>query len=114
MAFFALSQWPDPGYDELQKAYLAWRKSWCALGINLDLASTLQDARTIPGAVDALRTLNMWGDILNDYTLYVQGHYTSNDLRVLYGLGPSAIEYFLSARSSWQNEIESLEAFIGL
>jgi hypothetical protein len=116
MVGLALNESLEHGYDELQKAYLAWRKSRYAFKVNPgdELASEIRHVRNVPGAMYALSMLNMWGDILNDHALFIQGYYTERDLYELYGLNPVVIEYLFSHRFDWDKEIESVEAFAGL
>ncbi|CAG7554362.1 unnamed protein product [Fusarium equiseti] len=116
LAVQTLDEHPSTGHDEVQQKYLAWRMIWYAYKLNPsdELENELDNIRSIPGLLDALTPLNMWGDILNDHRLFSLGHYTEDDLNELYGLGPEVLEYLLSHYSDWEVEIEFVEGYTGL
>ncbi|KAJ4141101.1 hypothetical protein NW768_000308 [Fusarium equiseti] len=111
-----LGEHPSTGHDEVQQKYLAWRMIWYAYKLDPsdELENRLDNIRSIPGVLEALTPLNMWGDILNDHRLFSLGHYTKDDLNELYGLCPEVIEYLLSHSSDWEMEIEFVEGYTGL
>ena len=115
-AIQTLAEHPSTGHGQVQQEYLAWRMIWYAykLDPNDELENRLDYIRYIPGVLDALTRLNMWGDILNDYRLFSLGHYTRDDLNELYGLGPEVLKYLLSHSSDWEKEIEFVEGYTGL
>ncbi|KAH7188796.1 uncharacterized protein B0J16DRAFT_413220 [Fusarium flagelliforme] len=116
LAVQMLDEHPSTGHDEVQQEYLAWRMIWYAYKLNPrdELENELGNIRSIPGVLDALRPLNMWGDILNDHMLFSLGHYTKDDLNELYGLDPEVLEYLLSHSIDWEMEIEFVEGYTGL
>ncbi|CVK92768.1 hypothetical protein FPRO06_02676 [Fusarium proliferatum] len=103
------------GYDEFQKGYLAWRMTWHIFKVNANprsLEGTKPILRNI--AFGSLPQLNMWGDIINDYTLSCHGHLTQEDLMNLYNLEDQAIKYLISHRLDWSKEIDVIQYFAGL
>ncbi|KAF4996888.1 hypothetical protein FGRMN_4209 [Fusarium graminum] len=110
-----LEEIPEDGYDELQKGYMSWRMMWY-----MSNNSTSHDSR-VNGPVaefrfvcDELPTMNIWGDIMNDYALFSQGHLTSLDLGRIYGVDIWVVAYLATNRREWKEEIETIEDVVGL
>lgn len=106
---------PAKGYDELSKAYLAWRKVWYVRVFR-------PDSKSIPARIEFLESnlkriipiLHLWGNVQNDYNLYHYQELTRKDLRYTYEQEPEALRYILENLSYWKEECQILNDYVGL
>ncbi|KAH7023496.1 hypothetical protein EDB80DRAFT_886061 [Ilyonectria destructans] len=106
---------PAKGFDELSKAYLAWRKVWYLFVFR-------PDPKAIPLRIEFFESslkpiipfLHLWGNVQNDYNLYHYQELTRKDLRYTYEQEPEALRYILENLSYWKEECQTLNDYVGL
>ncbi|KAM0346870.1 hypothetical protein ACHAPU_005210 [Fusarium lateritium] len=93
---------------------MSWRMMWHMInnstsrGPDITLPET--EARFVH---DELPTMNIWGDIMNDYALLSQGHSSDLNLSWIYGVDGRVALYLATYHRDWK-EIETIEDIAGL
>ncbi|KAH7170498.1 hypothetical protein EDB81DRAFT_909062 [Dactylonectria macrodidyma] len=106
---------PAKGFDELSKAYLAWRKIWFTFVFRQGAEPISPRLELLESSIQhILPILNLWGDVRNDYNLYHYGELTRRDLRYTYEQEPDALHYLLANNSIWKEECLILDNYVGL
>ncbi|KAH7162606.1 hypothetical protein B0J13DRAFT_633615 [Dactylonectria estremocensis] len=106
---------PANGFDEVAKAYLAWRKIWFTFVFREGAEPVSARIELLESSIQhILPILHPWGDVRNDYNLYHYGELTRKDLRYTYEQEPEALYYLLANNTVWKKECEILDNYVGL
>lgn len=112
---------PLPGFDEISKGYLAWRKIWHRhVFKSSPAAQTCEKMALVEPLIKPLLEgadgpgFQMWGSIQNDYVLYCRGELDKEALEYTYELELPGIEFMLTNLDDWKNECEWLNDYAGM